>query len=179
MRVGILAALVIMTMTACLSTALNTTSSEMGESNNRDLAAIPLVTAQGENGSHYVELIRLVDDQYLEEIGYSSDVLDEFVKSNITNREAMVATVSIFTLTSQTMSAFEQIEPPEEYVKYHFYMREALKYLKIYTWNMAKFYETGSNSYAIQAKEDFNLSIFYYEKGIEEYNSIHQPSAGN
>lgn len=177
---GILAVLLVMAMTTDISAAQNSTSLEMGSELMKKGPVDMLQSATKEgNSSYYIELINAINDQYSEDLGYSSDILDEFVKGNITNREALVATISISTLTSQTKSAFDQIEPPEEYVMYHFYMQTALEYLNEYFWNMAKFYETESNQYAIRARETFNLSIFYYEKSIEEHASVQRSAAGN
>jgi hypothetical protein len=180
MRRGILIIILLAATTTGISMAQNATPADQSqELADQDTSSGILLTVKpSENEFNYVDLIKTVRDQYSEDLGCSSDILNEFVKSNITNREAMVATISVLALTTQTHDMFDQFESPEEYVKYQFYMQNALKYLKEYLWNMAKFYETGSNEYAGQARDYFNLSIYYYEKSIEEYELIQLSAVG-
>ena len=181
MRRGIILILLLAATTMGVSTALNTTPMD---GNGQELvggnpsSGTSLIVKQSGNESYYLELIKVVRNQYSEDLGYSSEILNEYVNGNITDREAMMATISVLTLTTQTHDMFDHVESPEKYVKYHFYMQSALKYLKLYLWNMAKFYETNVNEYAVQARECFNLSIFYYEKSIEEYEFIQLSAAG-
>jgi len=132
-----------------------------------------------QNGSHYIEELTDIRVQYNEDLGYSSDILDEFVKKNMTNRDAMMATTSILVLASRTKDAASRIDPPDDYVKYHFYVQRSLDYLEEYLWNMGKFYETGNNAYAIRAREGFNLSIFYYERSIEEFALVQRSGSAD
>lgn len=81
----------------------------------------------------------------------------------------MMATTSILALASRTKDAASRIDPPDDYIKYHFYVQRSLDYLEEYLWNMGKFYETSNNAYAIRAREAFNLSVYYYETSIEEF----------
>jgi hypothetical protein len=174
MRRGILLVLLLAATTTGVSTALNTTPMDKSRELMVEGGPFGTVLTQDPDGnsSYYLKLIKEAGNQYSEDLGYSSDILDEFVKNNITNREAMVATVSILTLTAQTYDMLSSVQSPDEYVKYQFYMESALKYFRLYLWNMAKFYETNRNEYAVKAREFFNLSIYYYEKSVEEYDLI-------
>ena len=118
------------------------------------------------NGSIYLDLMELVWIQYMEDLNYSSYILDEFVKKKINGREAMTSTMTLFTLTSQTVDMLDKIEPPSTFMQYHNYTLEALINLEGYLWNMAKFYETNRRVYAMQAHDNFNESMNYYEMGL-------------
>lgn len=173
MRLELLVAALFVLTTIALSSDLNTIN--IGQNPERveySSSNVTMSTIQVDDESYYLELLNAARNQYSEDLGYSSDILDDFVKNNITNREAMTATISIFVISSQTRDMIDQIDPPSEYIMYHTYILYSLKYLNIYLWNMAKFYETGNNEYALRARENFNLSISYYEDGLYELERL-------
>ncbi len=124
---------------------------------------------QGNNGdlndSTYLNLIELIRTQYQEDLNYSSYILDEFVKKKIDARAAMTTTMTLFILTSETVDMVDQIKPPAKFEEYQNTTQLALINLEGYLWNMVKFYETNRRVYAMQAHDNFNRSMSYYEKG--------------
>jgi hypothetical protein len=117
------------------------------------------------NDSKYLDLMELVRTQYTEDLNYSSYILDEFVKKKIDARAAMTATMTLFILTSETVDMMDQIKPPAKFEEYQNTTQFALINLEGYLWNMVKFYETNKRVYAVQAHDNFNNSMSYYEKG--------------
>ena len=124
---------------------------------------------QGNNGdlndSTYLDLMELVRTQYQEDLNYSSYILDEFVQKKIDARAAMTTTMTLFILTSETVDMMDQIKPPAKFEEYQNTTQLALINLEGYLWNMVKFYETNRRVYAMQAHDNFNNSMSYYEKG--------------
>jgi hypothetical protein len=108
--------------------------------------------------------MELIWAQYLDDLNYSSYILDEFVKNKINGRESMDSTMTLFVMTSQTVDMLDQIKPPAKHAQYHNDTLNALVNLEGYLWNMAKFYETNRRVYAVQAHDNFNRSMSYYEK---------------
>jgi hypothetical protein len=123
---------------------------------------------QGNNGdlndSKYLDLMELVRTQYTEDLNYSSYILDDFVKKKIDARAAMTSTMTLFILTSETVDMVDQIKPPSKFEGYQNTTQFALINLEGYLWNMVKFYETNKRVYAMQAHDNFNNSMSYYEK---------------
>ena len=117
--------------------------------------------------SIYQDLMDVVWIQYMEDLNYSSYVLDEFVNKNISGMEAMASTTSLFTLTSQTVDLLDKIKPPSKFMQYHNTTLDAMINLEGYLWNMAKFYESNRRVYAIQAHENFNESMSSYETALD------------
>ena len=124
-----------------------------------------------DNESIYRNLLNSTWDQYNEDINYSSNILTDFVKKNITRREAMVATISLYTLTSKTEDEFYKVNTNDKYKNIHNNTIYALSNLKGYLWNITKFYETDKTVYAVKARESFNSSLGYFEKARGEYES--------
>jgi hypothetical protein len=79
----------------------------------------------------------------------------------------MVASTSLYVLTSHTLNSINQTQPPKKYATYFNFTIRALENLEEYLWNMGKFYETSKTDYAITARMNFNTSMYYYEKGRE------------
>ncbi len=119
---------------------------------------------QSLNGTNYLTLMEVVKIQYLEDLNYSSYILDEFVNKSIEPREAMTATMTLFSLTDKMVSMLDLIEPPSNLIAYHDDSKQALIYLKGYLWNMVKFYETNRRAYAMLAHDNFNKSVNHYAK---------------
>jgi hypothetical protein len=117
------------------------------------------------NDSTYLDLMALVRTQYMEDLNYSSYILDQFVKKKIDAREAMTSTMALFVLTSETVRMVDQIMPPAKFEEYQNTTQLALINLEGYLWNMVKFYETNRRVYALQAHDNFNKSMSYYNKG--------------
>jgi len=116
------------------------------------------------NDSIFEDLMMQARGQFSEDLNQSSYILDEFVRKNISGRDAMIATSSLFVMTSHTMEKVENSAPSEKYLIYQNNTLQGLKALREYLWNMAKFYETNKISYAIQARDNFNKSLYYYAK---------------
>ncbi|NMB86614.1 MAG: hypothetical protein GYA29_10335 [Methanothrix sp.] len=121
-------------------------------------------SSESNNSSIYRIILIQALTQYDEDLSSSSYILDEFVKKNISSNDAMVATTSLFILASHTLETLEVAKLPIEYADYHNDTIRALEYLREYLWDMAKFYETNEISYALSAKDNFNSSLYYYEK---------------
>lgn len=120
------------------------------------------------NVSIYMSLSNAAWSGYSEDLAYSSKVLDEYVKGNISQKEAMVAMTSLFTITSQPAESINKVSPPVEFEKYHSYTMGTFEYFKAYLWCLAKFYETDNVNYAIQASEYFNKSVSSQKAAKEE-----------
>lgn len=116
------------------------------------------------NGTNYLNLMEVVKIQYLEDLNYSSYVLDEFVNKRIEPREAMASTMTLFALTEKTVNMVDLIEPPSNLIAYHDNSKQALVDLEGYLWNMVKFYETNRRVYAMLAHDSFNKSLSHYAK---------------
>ena len=130
---------------------------------------IPVTVSKIENESAYKEFLNTTWSQYMDDLNYSSVILSGFVKKNLTNREAMISTTSLFVLTAQTDSAMDNVKPIQKYSNSHNDTLQALSNLEGYLWNIAKFYETDNTIYAIKARSDFNKSLSFYEKAHEEF----------
>jgi hypothetical protein len=119
---------------------------------------------QSLNGTNYLTLMEVVKIQYLEDLNYSSYVLDEFVNKRIDSMDAMTATMTLFSLTEKTVNMVDLIEPPSNFAAYHDNSKQALVDLEGYLWNMVKFYETNRRVYAMLAHDNFNKSVNHYAK---------------
>ncbi|MDF0593685.1 hypothetical protein P0O24_08820 [Methanotrichaceae archaeon M04Ac] len=170
-----LALILLMVIAPGVSAGLDGTATPTDLNSSETLSHI----TERQNGLHYIEEMTDIRVQYNEDLGYSSDILDEFVKKNITNRDAVMVTMAILVLASRTKDAASRIDPPDDYVKYHFYVQRSLDYLEEYLWNMGKFYETGNNAYAILARDAFNLSVYYYERSIEEFALVQKSGSAD
>jgi hypothetical protein len=106
----------------------------------------------------------MVWSQYSEDIKYLNDVLNDYVTKNITSREALQSTTSIYILTSDTLNTVAQLKPPEEEAKDYSNALNAVAYLKFSVWNLAKFFETNNTLYSKMAREDYNMSAGFYSK---------------
>jgi hypothetical protein len=113
------------------------------------------------NESAYLDLMNLVMAQYLEDLNYSSYVLDGFVNKKIDSKQAMTTTMTLFVLTSETVDMVDQIRPPDNFMEYHNVAQLTLINFEGYLWNMIKFYETNRKDYALQAHDNFNESMIY------------------
>ncbi len=122
-----------------------------------------------DNESIYRNLLNSTWAQYNEDLNYSSNILAEYVKKNITAREAMVATISLYTLTSKTEDEFLKLKAIDKYKNIHNNTIVALSNLEGYLWNITKFYETDKTIYAVKARESFNSSLYYFGKARGEY----------
>ena len=121
-------------------------------------------SSESDNSSIYRNILIQALTQYDEDLNSSSYILDEFVKKNISSNDAMIATTSLFVLASHTLEKIEVAKLPLEYAGYHNDTIRALEYLREYLWDMAKFYETNDISYALSARDNFNSSLYYYDK---------------
>ncbi len=105
------------------------------------------------NESSYRSFLGTVQSMYREDFNYSGSVLENYVNKTISERDAMVATSSIFILTSQSVALLETNKPPAAYVSAYNNTFQALINLRAFLWNMSKFYETRKNSLSGPGKE--------------------------
>ena len=117
---------------------------------------------------NYLNLSNTAWNMYNEDLVYASQILDEFVKKNISSRNAMMATTSAYVLDSITASNVAKTNPPEKFILLHRDTTQAFNYLQSYMWNLAKYYETGEGKYATVARNSFNSSIQFKEKADEK-----------
>ena len=120
-----------------------------------------------DNESISRELLNSTWAQYYEDLNYSSVVLAQFVRKNITGREAMIATTSLSILTSQTLANLNKSRPAKKYADSYNNTVLALTNLGRYIWNISKYYETEKASYAINARESYNNTSYYFERARE------------
>jgi hypothetical protein len=135
-----------------------------------------IIESKMDNESIYRNLLNSTWSQYNEDLNYSDIILAEYVKKNITAREAMIATVSLYTLTSKTEDEFYKAKPINKYKNTHNNTIVALSNLDGYLWNMTKFYETNKTIYAAKARESFNSSLYYYGKITEKQEELSRES---
>ena len=126
--------------------------------------------SHNDTDAFYKDLLKLTLSQFNDDLNQSSLILDEFIRKNISSRDAMVASTSLYVLTSHSLSSINQTQPPKKYVTYFNFTIRALENLEEYLWNMGKFYETSKTGYAITARMNFNTSMYYYEKGREGFD---------
>jgi hypothetical protein len=129
------------------------------------------ISASGEavpmNESSYRNFLRTVQSMYREDFNYSGSVLENYVNKTISEKDAMVATTSIFILTSHSLALLDINKPPEVYESAYNNTYMALTNMRSFLWNMSKFYETNKGSYLIQARKNLNESVSYYKAGQE------------
>jgi hypothetical protein len=116
------------------------------------------------NESSYNKVTDQIWKQYNDDFNYSSLILDEYVKKNISPREAFISTISLYVLNGRTLNVFKSINPPEKYSENHNRAISAFINLEDFFWYMAKYYETQEKIYAIQARNKFNESTYYYNQ---------------
>lgn len=121
-----------------------------------------------DNESISRDLLNSTWAQYQEDLNYSSVILAQFIKKNITGREAMIATTSLFSLTSQSLANINKLRPSKKYADSYNNTVLALSNLGRYMWNISRYYETVKASYAINARESYNNSSYYFERAREK-----------
>jgi len=121
------------------------------------------VSLQQLNESSYKQAMDRVWKQYNDDLNYSSLILDQFVRKNISSKEAFVSTISIYILNKETLNAINLIAPPESYWENHNTSISILIDIGDFYWNMAKYYETQDRIYAIQARTKYNQSSYDYD----------------
>jgi hypothetical protein len=122
--------------------------------------------------SNYLNFSDVVWNMYNEDLNTAGQILDEYVKENISAREAMMATDSVYNLDSLTASRVAGVNPPEKFLIFHRDTTQAFSYLQGYMWNLAKFFETGNQVYASAARDSFNSSIQFKEKADKQRTSF-------
>jgi hypothetical protein len=123
------------------------------------------------NESSYKSFLIMVQGMYREDFNYSGNILESYVNKTIPGRDAMVATTSIFILTSHSIDLLETNRPPKVYGNTYNNTLLGMVYLRAFLWNMSKFYETNKNFYLVQARKNLNESVSYYKAGQEELAS--------
>ncbi len=107
-------------------------------------------------------------NDFVENLNYSSDILNESVHGSLPYRDAMVLTSTLLVLNSNAMAELQGVNPGEEYADFHSATLNAMAYFNTYLFNMAKFYETEDGKYVSVARENFNMSQAYYTRGKSE-----------
>jgi hypothetical protein len=123
------------------------------------------------NESSYKSFLGMVQGMYREDFNYSGGILENYVNKTISDRDAMVATTSVFILTSHSIALLETNRPPKIYENTYNNTLLGMTYLRAFLWNMSKFYETNKNFYLVQARKNLNDSVSYYKTGQEELAS--------
>lgn len=159
----------VLSLLSVLILIITYTSGAVNETAPQKIAPINSIKSSQEltsnlNDSDYYDLLGQSWIQFNEDLNQSSYILNEYVKKNITNSEAMISTASLYILISHTIDVVENHPISKEYPDYQSNTLEGLKIFKEYLWNMAKFYETNKVYYAIEARENFNRSLLFYEK---------------
>ena len=143
----------------------------IGNSSNELKAEALQKASQNVTDAPYKDLLQQALGQFRDDLNQSSFILDEFIRKNISRRDAMVASTSLYVLTSHSLDSINQTQPPKKYATYFNFTIQALENLRDYLWNMGKFYETSKTDYALDARIKFNDSMYYYEKGREGIGS--------
>jgi hypothetical protein len=153
---------------ALICTAL--ASGQGKEASNEKLivqqAQTPLTSV---NESAYKNISNAAWSQFDEDFNYSSTILDEYVKKNISRREAMQSTLAIYSLTSQTAVNVNAVKPIPKYMTLHNETMTGLKDLRVYLWYLAKFFETNKPVYAKIANGYLNQSMNDRKLASEEF----------
>jgi len=122
------------------------------------------------NESMYINTSHNVIAYYAEDLAYSTDIFDKYVAKNISSRDAMVATTSLYSLSSDVVQSFASLNPPigSDYKAYQQSLLQTWVDFRTFLWFMAKYYETGNMPYISQAQKSVNSSIqnFYKAEGI-------------
>lgn len=111
-------------------------------------------------------------NSFVENLNYSSVVLNQSVHGNLSRRDAMVLMTTLLVLNTQSLSELESIETDEKYADFQNYTIGAMRTFNGYLFNMAKFFESDEVIYVLRAREWFNASQEYYTKGREEAEFI-------
>jgi hypothetical protein len=106
--------------------------------------------------------------EFNEDLNYSSSVLDDYVKGNISRDDAIYSTISVYVMNIHTINTVLQVKPSEKFSNYHNYLTLMVTDFQLYLWNLAKFYETNNSNYALQARENYNTSTDNYDKALQE-----------
>jgi len=119
------------------------------------------------NESDYLNFSNSVWRLYRDDLNYSSSILDDYSKKNLSAREAMTSTISLFQLNYQTTNIASRIVPPAKFKEYHNYLVQSIIMFRSYLIGMSKYYETNDAAFAANAKVYFDKSIEYNEKAVE------------
>jgi hypothetical protein len=112
-------------------------------------------------------------NQYVEDLNYSSFILNQYVNKNYSSRQAMTSNSALLVLNSQTVSKFERVKPQKnEYIEFYNFTLNGMKCFNSYLWYMGKFYETDNPAYILEAREEFNASQDYYLDARKEVDFI-------
>lgn len=115
------------------------------------------------NESSYKNFLSMMQSMYKEDFNYSGGILENYVNKTISDKDAMVATTSLFILTSHSVALLEANTPPKIYENTYNNTLSGMIYLRAFLWNMSKFYETSKNVYLAQARKNLNDSVSYYK----------------
>jgi len=169
MRRKIILAALLLACTCLLGAAQHETSSKSG------IAAVSTTTPSSElpnNELIYINSSKAIQKDYQDDLLYSIKVLKGFTDTNITDIDALSASTSLYTLTSVSFNALSGLEPPDKYKKYHDYLGNALTYLMLMEWSLAKLYETNNINYFNMSRAEANLSVRYHDQATKELGNI-------
>lgn len=105
---------------------------------------------------------------YGSDLNYSSRILEDYVNNNISDAEAIQSLMAVYVMAGRTAANLANLEPPAEFSNFHNYTFRSVEHFRLYLWNLAKFIETKYTVYGQDAMSNFNTSLEYREKALEE-----------
>ena len=107
-------------------------------------------------------------NSFIENFEYQNEILNGTIRGNSTYREALDSITSVLVLNSKALTEAERVNPDSKYLDFHSYTINAMEYLNVYLYNMAKYFETRDARYARTAGSAFNTTVEYYNLGKDE-----------
>ena len=144
----------------------NASISNVGKATNEEKLVIQ--QAIKVNSSIYGNASALAWREFHDDFNYSSNILNDYVKKNITRTQAMMTTVSLYSLTTQTALSINSVTPPQKYSKYHNYTLGTVNNFRMYLFYLSKFLETNDPSYAVNARSYFNTTLNQQDLASQE-----------
>lgn len=117
---------------------------------------------------NYSQVVTAAWFDYGSDLNYSSRILEDYVNKNISDAEAIQSLMAVYVMAGRTAANLANLEPPAEFSDFHNYTFRAVEYFRLYLWNLAKFIETRYTVYGQDAMSNFNTSLEYREKALEE-----------
>lgn len=132
----------------------------------------------------YLNVSNAMWSRFWEDLYFSSYILDEYTRGNITVDNAYNSIVSAFIMCDRSTAFLETISPPPKYEKLNDLTLSAMFSLQAYLWNLAKMYqaisienwnldkyeETGSKKYLEQADNYMIAKSQYYQATQSYFN---------
>lgn len=128
-----------------------------------------LKTMQAENATDNEEDTVVQNwNSFVENFDHQNEVTNATISGNITYMEAANGFVATYILNSQSLLKMQSMTPSEKYFDFHNYTLQGTKYLNLYLYDMAKYFETNNSKYARMALPAWNMTVMYYELGRDE-----------